>query len=251
MDVRCALVTGGARRLGRAMALHLAAAGWDIALHHLTSESEAQETAELIRGLGRTCRIYRADLRQEGDCHDLVDATFADFAAPALLVNSGSVFAHDRVATMETATWDEHMRINTLAPTLLARRFASKQPPGGSIVNILDQKISQITPDFFSYTVSKVALAAITRMLAMEYQPGIRVNAIAPGLTLRSGGQSQEAFERAHRQTPLRTGPTIEDINRALSLLVDTPSITGQIITIDGGRHMVLPEPPYDDLPMT
>jgi NAD(P)-dependent dehydrogenase (short-subunit alcohol dehydrogenase family) len=249
MASKTAIVTGGARRIGRAIARHLASEGWDIALHYLTSDADAQELAAEIRAMGRQCRLYRVDLRKFDDVPAMVDQIFAEFDEPRLLVNSASIFVRDRVQTLDVALWNEHMLVNTLAPAVLAKAFCSKTPKGGCIINMLDQKVSYPTPDFFSYTVSKTALGTITRLLAMEYRGRCRVNGVAPGLTLPSGGQSVESFERVHAKTPLGVGPTVEEICRAISLLADSPSITGQIITIDGGRHLLQPAPPFDDLP--
>jgi NAD(P)-dependent dehydrogenase (short-subunit alcohol dehydrogenase family) len=249
MERRCAIVTGAARRIGKALALHLAGEGWDIALHYLTSEQEANEVAETVRAAGRDCRLYRADMRDMAAMEPLIENVFRDFAAPRLLVNSASIFKRDRVRTLDPVLWSEHMHINALAPTLLAKAFGARTPEGGCIVNLLDQKVSYPTPDFFSYTVSKTALATITRLLAMEFRGICRVNAVAPGLTLPSGDQTEAEFQRVHARTPLGVGPTMEEICRAVSFFADAPSVTGQVITIDGGRHLLLPTPPFDDLP--
>ena len=151
---------------------------------------------------------------------------------------------------MRVETWYDHMAINTLAPTLLTKHFCEHGEPGKCVINMLDQKVGFPSPDFFSYTVSKTALATITRLLAMEYHGRCRVNGIAPGLTLPSGPQSVEEFQKSFNDTPLGVGPTIEEICRAVTLFATSVAITGEIITIDGGRHLMKPAPPFVDLPL-
>jgi NAD(P)-dependent dehydrogenase (short-subunit alcohol dehydrogenase family) len=163
-----------------------------------------------------------------------------------MLINSASIYEHDTIASLDAEHWQRQMRVNALAPILLAKRFHERAARPASIINMLDQKVTRVTPDFFSYTLSKLALFNATRMLAMAFGPKSRVNAIAPGLTLRSGDQTREEFERTHDKTPLGVGPTPEDICRAASLIADTPSMTGQVITIDGGRHLEVNDPAGD-----
>ena len=250
MTTRSALVTGAARRIGRAIARSLASEGWDIALHYLSSHADAQGLAAEIRAMGRNCNLYSVDLRNLDEVPSMLDRAVADFEGLQLLVNSASIFVRDKVQTLDIGLWNEHMLVNTLAPAVLSKAFCSRVLQGGCIINMLDQKVSYPTPDFFSYTVSKTALATITRLLAMEYRGKCRVNAVAPGLTLPSGGQSAETFRKVHVRTPLGVGPTVEEICRAVSLLANSPSITGQILTIDGGRHLLQPTPPFNDLSM-
>jgi NAD(P)-dependent dehydrogenase (short-subunit alcohol dehydrogenase family) len=249
MTGKAALITGAARRIGRALALHFAAEGWDVGLHYHSSAAAAAALEAEIAALGRCCRRYPADLAEPEAALAVAAAFRRDFPNARLLINSASIFRRDRLATLEPGLWDEHMRINALAPALLTRAFAAAPTGPMSVINLLDQKVGNLTPDFFSYTASKAALAAITRMLAMELAPTVRVNAIAPGLVLRSGAQTEPAFERAFAATPLGLGPTLGEICRAASLFADSPSITGQTIAIDGGRQLAPGRPPYDDLP--
>ncbi len=248
MATKAALITGAARRIGRAIATHLAGEGWDIAIHYNTSLAEAQGLADDVKAAGVGCRLYRQDLNDPAAADALAKACIADFPHVRLLVNSASIFKKDTVATLNPALWDEHLRINALAPILLTRAFHRLGEGQNCVINMLDQKVTGVTPDFFSYTISKLALHNATRMLAMSLWPKTRVNGIAPGLVLRSGDQTEAQFQQAHNRTPLGVGPSLGEICRAVSLLADTPSITGQVITIDGGRHLLI-KFPFDDLP--
>ena len=248
MGTKAALVTGSARRVGRAIALYLAGEGWDIAAHYNTSREDAQSLQEEVRAAGVDCRLYKADLSDTALADDLVQRCIADFPHISLLVNSASIFKKDTVASVSPQLWDEHLTINALVPILLTRSFHRLSAAQNCVINMLDQKVTGVTPDFFSYTISKLALHNATRMLAMSLWPKTRVNGIAPGLVLRSGDQTEEQFKAVHKKTPLGVGPSLSEICRAVALLAETPSITGQVITIDGGRHLVI-KFPYDDLP--
>jgi NAD(P)-dependent dehydrogenase (short-subunit alcohol dehydrogenase family) len=248
MGTKAALITGSARRIGRAIAAHLAREGWDIGIHYNTSREEAQSLADDVKAAGVDCRLYPANLNDPATADPLAKACLADFPHTRLLVNSASIFKKDTVATLNPALWDEHLRINALAPILLTRAFHRFCPQQHCVINMLDQKVANATPDFFSYTISKLALHNATRMLAMSLWPKTRVNGIAPGLVLRSGDQTEEQFKAVHSRTPLGIGPSLQEICQAVVLLADTPSITGQVITIDGGRHL-LNKFPFEDLP--
>lgn len=249
MSGKATLITGAARRIGRALALHFAAEGWDVGLHYRDSDTAAREVAAEIAALGRRGALYRADLEDAAAVQALAMDFRRDFPAGVLLINSAAIFERDRIDSLSPALWQRHMAVNALAPALLSRAFTSGREGPLAVINFLDQKVANLTPDFFSYTASKVALAAVTRMLAMELAPRVRVNAIAPGLVLPSGRQSEENFRLAYAATPLKVGPTLAEICRAAVLLAESPSITGETITIDGGRHLVPGRPPYDDLP--
>jgi NAD(P)-dependent dehydrogenase (short-subunit alcohol dehydrogenase family) len=158
------------------------------------------------------------------------------------------VFKRDTIASLSPSLWEEQLRINALAPILLTRAFHRLSAAQNCVINMLDQKVANATPDFFSYTISKLALHNATRMMAMSLWPKTRVNGIAPGIVLRSGDQTEEQFRAVHNRTPLGIGPSLQEICRAVALLADTPSITGQVITIDGGRHL-LNKFPFEDLP--
>jgi NAD(P)-dependent dehydrogenase (short-subunit alcohol dehydrogenase family) len=248
MGTKAALITGAARRIGRAIAMHLAGEGWDIAAHYNTSRDDALSLQKEVRAAGADCRLYTADLTDPAATDQLVQQCIGDFPHVSLLVNSASIFKKDTVASLSPELWDEHLSINALAPILLTRAFHRLSAAQNCVINMLDQKVANVTPDFFSYTISKLALHNATRMLAMSLWPKTRVNGIAPGLVLRSGDQTEEQFRQVHSRTPLGVGPSLQEICRAVVLLAETPSITGQVITIDGGRHLLI-KFPFDDLP--
>ena len=248
MGTKAALITGSARRIGRAIATHLAGEGWDVAVHYNTSRQDALALQEEIRAAGVDCRVYAADLSDPAAADRLAQACIGDFPHASLLVNSASIFKRDTVATLNPELWEEHLRINALSPILLTRAFHRLGTGQNCVINMLDQKVANVTPDFFSYTISKLALHNATRMLAMSLWPKTRVNGIAPGLVLRSGDQTEEQFRQVHNRTPLGVGPSLEDVCRAVSLLAATPSITGQVVTIDGGRHLQV-KYPFEDVP--
>lgn len=239
------LVTGGAARIGRAIALEFAAHGWDVGVHHSTSADAAERTAADVRALGGRSETYRADFDDLGVLDGLVDAFVDDFPGASALVNSASAFEHDRLADVDPQRWNRHLQVNALVPALLARRFATAAVRSGvAVVNVIDRKVTDPTPDFFSYTVSKVALAGITTMLARELAPRVRVNGVGPGLVLRSGDQTDAEFGELFARTPLGTGPSVEDVAAAVFALATNPAVTGQILLVDSGRHLAGWRPP-------
>jgi NAD(P)-dependent dehydrogenase (short-subunit alcohol dehydrogenase family) len=235
-----ALVTGGARRIGRALVVAAAEAGFDVAIHVRAVDDEAEAAAADVRARGRKAAILTCDLRQEAATVALVGEAETELGAVTLLVNSASVFEEDAFADMNRASWDAHMETNLRAPLVLAQAFARRLPPGhgGLIVNLLDQRVLRLGPDFFSYSLSKAALWDATRMLAQALGPRIRVNGIGPGPTLPSIHQDQAAFEAEARATLLQRPVTPGEIAAALRYLVDAPSVTGQMIAVDAGQHL-------------
>ncbi|MGI9385168.1 MAG: SDR family oxidoreductase [Methyloligellaceae bacterium] len=244
MKSRAALITGAARRVGREIARHLAREGWDIGIHYGTSEAEAESLAGELRQSGREARTYQGDLREAEAPADVVARFFADFPVGSLLVNNASLFEHDTIETFKLERWHDHLAVNALAPTLLMKAFHEGAAETTCMINLLDQKVTNVTTDYFSYTVSKLALLHITKTLAQAYCPKSRVNAIAPGLLLPSGEQTVEDYDRVHDQTPLGVGATVAEICHAVAFIASTPAMTGQVITIDGGEHMVRPASP-------
>ena len=235
-----ALVTGAAKRLGRAVALDLAQAGWNVAVYYRGSENEAQTLAYEISGLGGDVALLQADLTDEAALAPLVSA--AQQAAGGkltALVNCAAAFEHDAISTLTGETLERHMALNALAPALLARAFAAALPEGarGAVVNFLDFKLASPYPDHFSYTLSKYALAGATELLARALAPHVRVNAVAPGYVLAAAGQSDADYARLHADTPLHYGPTAEDVAQAVRFLLDNPAVTGQTIYVDAGRR--------------
>ncbi|SPK73781.1 putative deshydrogenase [Cupriavidus taiwanensis] len=247
-----ALVTGGARRLGRAIALELAAHGWDVAVHCHRSVDEAEALATQIRALRRRAAVLRADLADEAATSRLVADCTAALGVPGCLVNNASLFQYDVATSFSYASLDTHMRTNVAAPLLLARELhkalaAAAGPDGankaaeprGVVINLLDQKLDNLNPDFLSYTLSKAALQTATVQLAQALAPRLRVVGVAPGITLVSGEQSEQSFRRAHRVTPLGQSSTPEDIAQAVAYLAQARAVTGTTLYVDGGQHLM------------
>ncbi|MBB3016797.1 SDR family oxidoreductase [Cupriavidus alkaliphilus] len=247
-----ALVTGGARRLGRAIALELAAQGWDVAVHCHRSVDEGEALATQIRALGRRAAVLRADLADEAATSRLVADCTAALGVPTCLVNNASLFQYDVATSFSYASLDTHMRTNVAAPLLLARELhkalaaaagadgANKAAePRGVVINLLDQKLDNLNPDFLSYTLSKAALQTATVQLAQALAPRLRVVGVAPGITLVSGEQSEQSFRRAHRVTPLGQSSTPEDIAQAVAYLARARAVTGTTLYVDGGQHLM------------
>ena len=241
-----ALVTGAARRIGKALALAAARAGYDVVVHHRASAEAAAEAVAEIEALGRRAVAAPADLTDPGACASLVAAAPG---ALRLLVNSASAFEDDRLGTLTPDVWDVAFATNLRAPVLLAQAFAQAlgADSSGLIVNIVDQRVLRPTPLFFSYSVSKAALWAATNMLAQALAPRIRVNAIGPGPTLQSIHQSPELFAAEAAAVLLGHGPTPDEIGQALGYLIDAPSVTGQMIVVDGGQHLAWRTPDVVD----
>jgi NAD(P)-dependent dehydrogenase (short-subunit alcohol dehydrogenase family) len=223
------LITGGGKRLGAAMARGLAVAGYKVIIHAHHSAAEAEALAAELGA-----RVLLGDLADPETPARLV----AEAGPIGGIINNASRFEFDRPGTATAATMLAHLAPNLIAPVLLAQAFAAQQPVGGVIINILDQKLSNLNPDFFSYTLSKAALAAATEMMALAFAPAIRVCGIAPGIALPGPKQPPERFEQAWRANPLGRGATPEDIAAAAVFLVRTPSVTGTVITVDGGEHL-------------
>lgn len=235
-----ALVTGAGARLGRAVAIDLAAAGWSVAVHYHGSADGAEETAAAVRSHRVEAVTIRADLSDVAHLEDLMRQAYA--AAHGRLeglVNCAALFEHDVIDTLETARFERQMRLNALAPALLARAFSAalREDAHGAIVNFLDFKLASPYPDHFSYTLSKYALAGATELLARALAPRIRVNAVAPGYVLPAPGQDEARYRALHPETPLKRGPTPEDVAGAARFLLESPAITGQTIYVDAGRR--------------
>ncbi len=240
MAGRSALITGGARRIGRAIALTLAAHGWDIAVHYGTSHDDAEALVGEIRRRDRRAAAIPADLTREAEVATLVPRA-ADTVGPlSLLVNNASAFDRDDVLNVTRASWDRHLETNLRAPFVLMQEFARQLPAGaeGSVVNILDERVWNLTPYFTSYTVSKAALWTLTQTMALALAPRIRVNGIGPGPTLPSPRQSDEQFRQQVELLPLRRGTTPDEIARTVMFILESPAMTGQMIALDGGQHL-------------
>lgn len=243
-----ALVTGGARRLGRAITLYLARRGLDVAIHYQSADTEAQATAAEARALGVRAEIFRADLLDLDQSEALIDRAHAALGPLSVLVNNASIFEYDNIATATRESWDRHMGSNLRAPFSLTQAFARQAPPadrsGGEpvarslVVNMIDQRVLKPTPEFMTYSLAKAGLWWLTRTSAQALAPDIRVNAIGPGPTLQGIRQSDSHFNNQRAATILQRGAGPEDVCAALGYLMDAPSVTGQLICVDGGQHL-------------
>jgi NAD(P)-dependent dehydrogenase (short-subunit alcohol dehydrogenase family) len=222
------------------MALALAEAGFDVAIHYAASHDEAESAAAAIRALGRRAVTLRADLAAEAEVEPLIADATAALGPLGVLVNNASTFERDEWHDATRASWDQHIEPNLRAPFLLSQRFAQALPPEaeGVIVNLLDQRVWSLTPHFVSYTVSKAGLWALTQSLALALAPRIRVAAIGPGPALPSPRQSPAQFEAQCRSVPLRRGTSPAEVSGALLAILAMPSFTGQMIALDGGQHL-------------
>jgi NAD(P)-dependent dehydrogenase (short-subunit alcohol dehydrogenase family) len=243
------LVTGAARRVGRAIALDFAGRGWAVGVHFRHSEAEAHEVVTEIRSDGGRAVALRADLAREADVQRLVPAAVAALGPLCCLVNNASTFERDGALDASRASWDLHLESNLRAPFVLIQHFARQLEQGaeGNVVNIIDQRVWNLTPHFLSYTLSKAALWTLTRTLAPALAPSIRINAIGPGPVLPSIHQTAASFARQCVTLPLQRGTTPEEICRAIHFILAAPAMTGQMIALDGGQHLGWLFPDQDD----
>ncbi|TCL08670.1 NAD(P)-dependent dehydrogenase (short-subunit alcohol dehydrogenase family) [Shimia isoporae] len=245
-----ALVTGAGKRLGRAMALYLADRGFDVAVHYSTSRDAAEEVASLIRSKGQRAETLQADLLNEAEVESLLAAAASSLGgAVTCLVNNASIFEHDTIESATRGSWDRHMESNLRAPFVLMQAMAAQglephldeanEPvASGLVVNMLDQRVRKLTPDFSTYTLAKMGLWALTQTAAQGLAPAIRVNAIGPGPTLQGARQSADQFAAQRAATVLGRGVGPDDICAALGYLLDAKGVTGQLICVDGGQHL-------------
>ncbi|MGB8816881.1 MAG: SDR family oxidoreductase [Rhizobiaceae bacterium] len=240
-----ALVTGGARRIGRAIVEDLCANGYDVAVHFHGSRVEAEAVQNAMRAHGARVELFEAELSNSAACRALFDGALAAFGQIDLLVNNASVFEEDSIGTLDEALFDRHFAIHVKAPSFLAEAFAKALPAGtkGNIVNIIDQRVWRPTPKFYSYLLSKSALWTATRTMAQALAPNIRVNAIGPGPTLRNSRQDPEDFQRQTDGLLLRRGPDLAEFGATVRYLVGAASVTGQMIALDGGQHLAWETP--------
>lgn len=235
------LVTGAAKRLGRAIALDLGAHGWSVAVHYNASEADADEVVAELHRNGVHAVALNADLSMEDDTQRLIDRAHEAVGPLTALVNNASVFEDDTISTLTRESWDKHIEVNLRAPLVLSQAFAEQLPEGaaGAIVNLLDQRLLKPTPQFLSYGVSKAGLHWLTLTLAQALAPRVRVNAVAPGPTLRNARQSEAHFQRQVTSTILGRGGSPADVAGAVRYLLDAPAVTGQMIAVDGGQHLI------------
>ena len=234
------VVTGGAQRVGREIALHLAAQGFAVAVHYRSSADAAAQTVADIQAAGGLALPFHADLAIEAECEALLPAVFAAWGRVDAVVNNASLFEYDNVHSLRFETLDRHWRANTAPAIVLARALHRLLAPNaqGVVVNLLDQKLWNPNPDYLSYSLSKAALEAATTLLAQALAPRLRVCGVAPGVTLLSGEMDSAEFEASHRMTPLQRSSTPLDVARAVHFLLSSPAITGTTLLVDGGQHL-------------
>jgi NAD(P)-dependent dehydrogenase (short-subunit alcohol dehydrogenase family) len=242
---RAALVTGGGRRIGRALALALAEDGFAVAVHYHHSRAAAETVVAAIRAAGGAAVALGADLADENAVRDLLPQTERAFGLVGCLVNNAGVFGEDTVATVTRDSWDQHLAVNLRAPFVLIQEMAARLPvdAGGVVVNMLDERVWSLTPYFMSYTLSKSGLWTLTQTLALALAPRIRVNGIGQGPTLPSPRQTPQQFHRQYQQLPLERGTSPQEIAAALRFILATPAMTGQMIALDGGQHLGWAQP--------
>ena len=244
------LITGAARRIGRHMALSLATKGWAVAVHYNTSMQEAEDVVAEIQANGGRGVAVQGDLSVSETPEKIVAGAVAALGPLTCLVNNASKFDPDEAETVTHEGWDEHLNTNVRAPVFLAQTFAAQLPEGmqGNIVNIIDQRVWKLNPTFFSYTASKSTLWTVTRTLAQSLAPRIRVNAIGPGPALPNVRMNEADFAKQSRLTLLQRGTSPDEISSALEFILSAPALTGQMIVLDGGQHLVWQTPDVTDV---
>ena len=250
-----ALVTGAGKRLGRAMALYLAGRGYDVAVHYASSKAEADAVVAEITAMGRRAVALHADLLIESETETLVARAIIALGGPlTLLINNASIFEHDSLQSATRTSWDRHIESNLRAPFVLSQAFAAQAPHAlpddqgepmaqAMILNMIDQRVLKLTPEFMSYTIAKMGLWALTQTSAQALAPHVRVNAIGPGPTLIGTRQSLDHFTKQRASTVLERGVNARDITAALGYFLDAPAVTGQLLCVDGGQHLAWKTP--------
>ena len=243
---RRVLITGAGKRIGAGLSKALAEAGWHVVLHYNQAAKEAHTLCETLAAAGKSVETAQADLAKPSDIDQLMARVSLSGPLDAI-INNASLFAYDDSDTVSAAEIGRHMAVNVTAPALLIRALHDQMPEGrqGAVINMLDAKLFGINPDYFSYTLSKSACYTLTQIAAQAYAPRLRVNGIAPGIVLPSGDQTEEEFQLSHKRNLLGQGALIKEIVAAMHLLLDTSSITGEVIILDGGAHL---QPPARDV---
>ena len=247
---KTALITGGAKRIGRGISLSLAEQGFDIIIHYSQSEKEAEELVLKLRNLKVNAYSIKTDLLNDFEISSLVERSNKLIGKPIdLLINNASIFENDSLINLNLESWDRHFFTNLKAPVFLSKEFSKQVPDyttdennetisSSNIINIIDQKVLNLNPRFFSYTLAKSSLLNFTKIAAQELAPKIRVNAIGPGPILKAVHQTEEQFQNQRKSTLLERGSDVKEISRAVSFILSSPGLTGQLITLDGGEHL-------------
>ena len=248
--MKSALVTGGARRIGAAIAANLARNGFNVAIQYASSEDEAELLASKLRAFGINASAFEADLLNADDCKDVLQKAIDAVGPISLLVNNASMFEEDDAIKFDEKTFDNHVAIHLKAPSILAAEMhGQKELENGLIVNLIDQRVWNLTPKFYSYTLSKSALWTATRTMAQSFAPKLRVNAIGPGPTLKNARQSPEDFQKQIDGLLLKRGPELSDFGDTIRYLYGMQSVTGQMIALDGGQHLAWETPDVSGIP--
>lgn len=251
---KAALVTGAGGRLGHAIALQLGQMGYDVVVHYASSASGANETVAQLKAMGRHAQALQANLLDLDETEALVDRACDAVGQLSVLVNNASIFEHDTLETATRESWDRHMGSNLRAPLILSQAFAAQAPKSepdaagepvaqACIINMVDQRVRKLTPEFMTYTIAKMGLWAFTQTAARGLAPDIRVNAIGPGPTLQGGRQAAEHFAEQRAATILKRGSNASDITAAVNFILSSPALTGQLLCIDGGQHLAWETP--------
>lgn len=241
--MKTALVTGGAKRIGASIVKDLADHGFNVAIHSVSSKKSAQELCEFALNAGVNACVVTGDLRETKTAKKVFHTAVENLGPIDLLINNASIFNDDRADVFDEDAWDTHFDIHLKAPAILAAEMASQAMPLGLIVNIIDQRVLRLNPNFFSYTLSKSALWTATRTMAMSFAPRIRVNAIGPGPTLKNARQAPEDFQKQQDGLLLKQGPDLSEFGATIRYLYENRSITGQLIALDGGQHLAWETP--------
>jgi NAD(P)-dependent dehydrogenase (short-subunit alcohol dehydrogenase family) len=240
MKNKTILITGSAKRIGREIALFMAKNGWNVAIHYNNSQIEAEELVQEIKILGVNACAVKADLNNEGEVNGVIAAVNAEIGEIDALVNNASYFKNDNLSGCEKKIWDMHMNINLYSAVIVSKYFVSQlNNKAGNIINMLDYCVWNLPDKFLSYSTSKYALWGVTQMLAKTLAPNVRVNAIGPGHSLPNEFETIASFELAKQKTPLRNGASPNEICKAIEFILDSPSITGQMLALDGGKHLI------------
>jgi len=238
------LITGAAHRIGRAVALGLAEDGWKLVIHYSNSDQAANELAQIITEKGGNAVTLQANLADAEETGSLISRAVKIAGSLSALINNASVFERDEVTTLTDDSWDIHLNVNLKAPAILMRDFAKQAEAGGNIINIIDQRVWRLNPDFISYTVSKTGLWTLTQTFAQALaKQQIRVNGIGPGPTLANQRQNPAEFEKQTRLVPLGSGANPQDIIEGVRYILSAKAMTGQMIALDGGQHLAWKTP--------
>lgn len=242
---KTALITGAAKRIGKAMALSLAKDGWDIAIHYNSSEDEAKAVAGKVQALGQRSCLIQADLSNKNDVEKIIPKGCAELGQIGCLINNASIFNDDNINDVTWEGWDSHITTNLSAPMFLMHAFVKQlgEDNKGTIINMLDQRVLNLTPRFMSYTVSRMGLWTLTQTLAQSLAPNIRVNGIALGPVIKAPGQSQEHFDNRVKSSPLGINVSMDEICNSVKLILNSPAMTGNLVVLDSGMHLGWQQP--------